>query len=264
MVDIGILPLAGWWTVYSGYVFNDTNRNGVMDWTDTNGDGCPQAGEGELGVPNFGVVLRRRDNSLMDRGTTAVGTDACGYYYFESAYPMTQWLVHGGVQRPLLHDRRHLPGRQPARTDHGARCGRRRQRPADHRPVRHASTGVSTPTTPAAPTASIRMNGGIVGTVSYDTTRNELDPRFAAVEDWQPGVDPADELSNRAVPGRLRPIRSPRPATRTSCTSSMPTARTCWASCSTPPDRDVDAARRRTGTPTATATACPATSTATR
>ncbi len=31
-------------------------------------------------------------------------------------------------------------------------------------------------------------NGGIVGTVSYDTTRNELDPPYAAVEDWQPGI----------------------------------------------------------------------------
>ncbi|MCB0088243.1 MAG: hypothetical protein KDE54_10045, partial [Caldilineaceae bacterium] len=30
--------------------------------------------------------------------------------------------------------------------------------------------------------------GGIVGTVSYDVTRNELDPRYAAVEGWQPGV----------------------------------------------------------------------------
>ncbi len=31
-------------------------------------------------------------------------------------------------------------------------------------------------------------NGGIVGTVSYDTTRNELDPQYAATEDWQPGI----------------------------------------------------------------------------
>src|SRR5665647_3251073 len=31
-------------------------------------------------------------------------------------------------------------------------------------------------------------NGGIVGSVSYDTTRNELDPQYAASEDWQPGV----------------------------------------------------------------------------
>ena len=31
-------------------------------------------------------------------------------------------------------------------------------------------------------------NGGIVGSISYDTTRNELDPQYAAAEDWQPGV----------------------------------------------------------------------------
>ena len=65
----------------------------MMDWTDTNDDGCPQASEGETGVPNFGLTMRRRENTLMDRGTTAVSTDACGFYYMESAYPMTQWLV---------------------------------------------------------------------------------------------------------------------------------------------------------------------------
>src|SRR5450830_195464 len=31
-------------------------------------------------------------------------------------------------------------------------------------------------------------NGGIVGTVSYDTTRNELDPAKAASESYQPGI----------------------------------------------------------------------------
>jgi len=32
------------------------------------------------------------------------------------------------------------------------------------------------------------QNGGIVGTVSYDTTRAELDPRYAGAEDWQPSI----------------------------------------------------------------------------
>ncbi len=32
------------------------------------------------------------------------------------------------------------------------------------------------------------QNGGIVGSISYDTTRNEFDPQYAAAEDWQPGV----------------------------------------------------------------------------
>ena len=31
-------------------------------------------------------------------------------------------------------------------------------------------------------------NGGIVGTVTYDTTRNELDQRYGAVEAWSPGI----------------------------------------------------------------------------
>ena len=31
-------------------------------------------------------------------------------------------------------------------------------------------------------------NGGIVGTVTYDTTRNELDPADAVTESYQPGI----------------------------------------------------------------------------
>ena len=60
IVDMGQLPLNGWWTdATTGYVFNDLNRNGVQD-------------PGEPGIPNFALTMRRRDNSLMDRGTTAV------------------------------------------------------------------------------------------------------------------------------------------------------------------------------------------------
>lgn len=32
------------------------------------------------------------------------------------------------------------------------------------------------------------MNGGIVGTVFYDVTRNELDPQYQAVEPWASGI----------------------------------------------------------------------------
>ena len=46
------------------------------------------------------------------------------------------------------------------------------------------------------------QNGGIVGTVSYDTTRNELDPQYAAAEDWQPGVSGVTvELARRSTAG---------------------------------------------------------------
>ena len=186
-VDTGVLGLAGWWTEYTGYVFNDTNRNGVMDWTDTNHNGCPDAGEGEQGVPNYTLTMRKRDNSLMDRGSNAAGTDACGRYIFEAAYPMTQWLV------------------MEAYNDLYYTTGVTYQADNQPTPTTVLGAGVDVSTLPiiglsgtldwgvhpydAGGTNGLDpQNGGIVGTVSYDTTRNELDPRYAAVEDWQPGI----------------------------------------------------------------------------
>ncbi|MDO8363828.1 MAG: hypothetical protein Q7V88_13085 [Actinomycetota bacterium] len=188
VVDMGVLPLSGWWTQYSGYVFNDANRNGRMDWVDANGDNCPQASEGEVGIANYGIVMRRRDNSLMDRGTNAVSTDNCGYYFMESTYPMTQWLV------------------MEAYTDLYYTTGITYQADNQPEPTTVPGAGVDVSVLPiiglsgtvdwgvhaydaSGATGGLDpRNGGIVGTVSYDTTRNELDPRFAAVEDWQPGV----------------------------------------------------------------------------
>jgi SdrD B-like domain/Abnormal spindle-like microcephaly-assoc'd, ASPM-SPD-2-Hydin len=173
-VDTGVLPLGGWWTTYDGYVFNDTNRNGVKD-------------VGEAGVPNYTLTMRKRENSLMDRGTTTVSTDANGYYFFESAYPMTQWLV------------------LEAYNDLYYTTGITYQADNQPTPTTVLGAGVDVSTLPIIGLAG-RLdwgvhsydarglngidprNGGIVGTVSYDTTRNELDPRYAAVEDWQPGV----------------------------------------------------------------------------
>ena len=77
LVELGTLPMTGWWTEFDGYVFNDTNRNGVKD-------------PGEKGVPNFTLTLRKRDNSLMDRGQTTAVTDANGHYSF-TAYPLGEF-----------------------------------------------------------------------------------------------------------------------------------------------------------------------------
>jgi hypothetical protein len=186
--DMGTMPLTGWWTTYDGYVFNDTNRNGQMDWNDTNGNGCPDIGEGEMGVPNYTLTMRRRENTLMDRGTTVVGTDSCGKYSMESAYPMTQWLVI------------------EAYNDLYYTTGVTYQADNQPEPTTVMGAGVDVSTLPiiglsgrldwgvhsydaAGKTNGLDpRNGGIVGTVSYDTTRNELNPQYAAVEDWQPGV----------------------------------------------------------------------------
>ena len=178
-LNLGSLPLNGWWTEYEGYVFDDANRNGKKD-------------AGEAGVPNFTLTLRRRENNLMDRGqnTTStegtVTTDKSGHYYFESGYPVGEWYV-----MEAYDDRYYTTGvtyqadNQPTPTT-----------------VKGAGVDVSTlpiiglggrmdwgvhAYSPAGNGVDPR-NGGIVGTVSYDTTRNELDPQFAASEDWQVGI----------------------------------------------------------------------------
>ncbi|MGA8891256.1 MAG: IPT/TIG domain-containing protein [Anaeromyxobacteraceae bacterium] len=173
-IDMGILPLNGWWTYVDGYVFNDLNRNGVMD-------------PGEPGLANYTLTFRKRENSLMDRGATVVTTDAFGHYELVNAYPMTQWLV-----LEAYDDLHYTTGvtyqadNQPAPTT-----------------VLGAGVDVSVlpiiglagridwgkhAYDPAGTNGIDPRNGGIVGTVSYDTTRNELDPRYAVAEDWQPGV----------------------------------------------------------------------------
>ena len=117
---MGNLPLTGWWTYFDGYVFDDANRNGVMD-------------PGRRGLANYTLDHARAARTpLMDRGATTWSTrpDACGHYVMENAYPMTQWLVMEAYNDLPLHDRRHLPGRQPADPDDAPGCRRRRQRAA--------------------------------------------------------------------------------------------------------------------------------------
>ncbi len=174
VTDMGQLPLNGWWTQYDGYVFNDANRNGVRD-------------AGEKGIPNFTLTMRKQDNSLMDRGSTTAVTDATGHYSFEAAYPLSAWTV------------------MEAYSDSFYTTGITYQADNQPRPttIKGAGVDVSTlnviglsgtldwgvhPYDPTGTNGIDPRNGGIVGSISYDTTRNELDPTYAASEDWQPGI----------------------------------------------------------------------------
>lgn len=174
-VAMGTVPMTGWWTEYSGYVFNDANRNGVKN-------------PGENGIPNFTLTLRKRDNSLMDRGQTTVSTDANGFYSFEGSYPLGEfgWTV------------------LEAYSDSFYTTGVTYQADNQKTPTTVKGAGVDVSTLNiiglggtmdwgvhayGPPNGTVDpSNGGIVGSISYDTTRNELDPRYAAAEDWQPGV----------------------------------------------------------------------------
>jgi uncharacterized repeat protein (TIGR01451 family) len=167
VADLGSISMLGWWTTIEGHVFNDTNANGKMD-------------PGEPGIPNFPIVMRTRENSIMDRGTTAINTDASGYYWMESAYPITQWLV------------------EEAYVDGFYTTGVTYQ--ADNQPTEttvlgagvdvnlHPVIGLGGRLDWGVKAYDPGTNGGIVGTVSYDTTRNELNPQYSAIENWQPSI----------------------------------------------------------------------------
>jgi len=108
-VDLGFCPFRVV-DEFEGYVLATTpERRDGLDGPER--DGCPTGGdEGEAGMANFTLTMRKRENSLMDRGATLVTTDGCGHYYMENAYPMTQWLVMEAYADLYLHHRRHLSG----------------------------------------------------------------------------------------------------------------------------------------------------------
>ena len=166
-LDIGTKPLVGWFTEVKGSVFIDTNANGRRD-------------PGEQGVPRFAVALKERDNSLMDQATNTVTTDNNGYYDIKEAYPLSKWMV-----LEAFNTRFKTTG------------------------ITYQADNQPTPTTMLGAAVDINVlpiigltgsvdwgvkpyqgaeNGGIVGTVTYDTTRNELDPRYSATEPYQPGI----------------------------------------------------------------------------
>ena len=174
-VDMGILPIAGWFTTFEGYIFNDTNRNG-------------QARRRRGRRPELRPdAARTRGNSLMDRGSTAATHRPVRPLLLREAYPLNEWLV------------------LEAYDDRYYTTGVTYQADNQPEPTTILGQGVDVSVLPIIglggtidwgvhaydPTGTNGVdpqNGGIVGSISYDTTRNELDPRYAAAEDWQPGV----------------------------------------------------------------------------
>lgn len=167
VVDLGVLFLTGWFTSIEGYVFMDDNENGKMD-------------PGEHGVTDFPILMRRRENSEMDRGAILTTSGPGGYYQLENVYPLNQWII-----MEAYLDNYYTTGvtykvfNQPQETTilgNGVDIG--------VMPVIGQSARVDWGVKPYAP----GTNGGIAGTVFYDTTRNELDPRYQAIEPWAVGI----------------------------------------------------------------------------
>jgi hypothetical protein len=170
-VNIGNFPLAGWFTDLEGSIFLDRNGNGRRD-----GVGTPLE---EPGVPDFGLTLRTRVNTLQDQGQASAVTDGEGAWDM-AAYPLGRFLIleayHSaykttGITWKLTNES----------TEHTFLT---EQVDFNVLNIVGQTVRVDIGVVPYAR----NENGGIVGTVSYDVTRNELNPRNAATEDWQPGV----------------------------------------------------------------------------
>ncbi|NLE44307.1 MAG: hypothetical protein GX620_06265 [Chloroflexi bacterium] len=198
VTDIGIRPMTGWFTEWYGTVFNDINENGRRD-------------PGEPGVSDYLVVLRDRDNTEIDRMSIASVTDANGDYALEKGYPMGSWMVleayndlyrttgitfqasnqptettvlGGGVDVSVLPTLS-----QRGRLDWGVKPYEQEQTietPYVHYLPYVEGSGVGT--VPPEEYVNPHLNGGIVGSVFYDTVRAEDNARYAGAEPWQPGT----------------------------------------------------------------------------
>ncbi|GAA1974470.1 hypothetical protein GCM10009798_39640 [Nocardioides panacihumi] len=165
--DVGNKMLVGWFTHLHGHVFIDSNENGRRD-------------PGEAGVPQFPLTIRERDNSLMDQYTNTASTDSSGSYDIRETYPLSKWLV-----LEAFNTRYRTTGiTYRAENDPTPTTKRGGLVDLDFLPVIGLSGQVDWGVMPYTSST----NGGIAGTVSYDVTRNELDPADAASEGYQPGI----------------------------------------------------------------------------
>ncbi len=212
------LHLTGWWTNLEGTVYLD---NGVA--ADGTNLGPPARANGkrdcqldvnnapttncEGGVFNYPLVIKSRGNNVVERGAVATVTGGDGSYEFANTYPFGWWMV-----LEAYSDRFYTTGVTAYNVDftpmppfNNPNANPLNPQLAETAaPVYIPGQGVDVnflpiigqtgrvdwgvlPYDPTGRSADLQ-NGGIVGTVSYDVTRNELDPRFAAVENWQPGI----------------------------------------------------------------------------
>jgi hypothetical protein len=165
--DVGEQQIVGWFTHLHGHVFIDSNENGKRD-------------PGETSVPAFPVTIRERDNSLMDQYTNTSSTDTSGAFDIKETYPLSKWLIFEAF------DTRYRTTGISYRGDNERAWTTTMGGLVDLNflPVIGLGGEIDWGVKPLA----TGTNGGIAGTVTYDTTRNEYDPSVAATEPYQPGI----------------------------------------------------------------------------
>ena len=185
-IDLGNVPLLGWFTRITGHVFVDNNANGKRD-------------PGEPGVPNFDVTMKNRRNDMMVSGQNVSTTNFTGEYAIKEGYPMGAFIIE-----EFFNTRYKTTGVTYQ---------------ADNDPQEHTTLTAAVdlsvnpiigqdgrvdigvlPYDAEATPCDDSCQGGIVATVAYDATRNELQARKAATEDYEPGIPGITVQLAMAVP----------------------------------------------------------------
>jgi hypothetical protein len=170
ILDLGVVPLLGWFARMQGHVFIDTNGNGRQD-------------PGEKGLFHADVqILNRTNNAMEGAGFNVAATDINGYYEFTEAYPLglmeiNQYFNTGykttGVTWQACNDPQEhtviAPMVDVAFNAIIGHCGR-------------LDWGVS------PYDSSHQENGGIVATAIYDQLRLKYNARQAQTMDYQTGI----------------------------------------------------------------------------
>jgi hypothetical protein len=172
-VDLDVVAVPRWFGQIAGTVFYDLNENGVRD-------------PGEPGIPMVALGVRFKDGSIQ-YGTM---TDMNGDYSFPEVYELEHFAVaelgfarFGPTGVVATPDERLIPPGPPTAY------------PANLLMAQVTGAGTlnridwgMTQYPQTLPDGSEIANGGITGVVYYATMRNETDPRFAAAEDYEPGI----------------------------------------------------------------------------
>ncbi|MDI6893745.1 MAG: IPT/TIG domain-containing protein [Bacillota bacterium] len=203
-VDMGDIGIPRWFGYLRGSVFHDPDA-----------DAARQPGEG--GIPNVEAGTRFKDGSVQYRTVS----DMRGNYALDEVFELERFAVaevgftrlaatgatatpDSGIPVPVPTGCTDPQGRY-------VRC-----------PETHPGALTLAELTWAAKTNRIDWgkkpygrgeNGGISGMVYYATMRNEIDPRYAVAEDYEPGVPgvrvnlydaTVDHMTGAVTPGRLR------------------------------------------------------------
>lgn len=187
-VALGEVGVNDWFGHMWFWVFNDTDEDGMWD-------------DGEMPMAEQNINLRFRDGTVYQ----AFPTDMEGFVPFDEVFPFFHWLVAevdflrykptGGMfvvdaggpinpADPWSFDGVLNPQPQP---DNGGLSYR-----VETGPVLTEAFQVFAGQTNAMMFGKTAYgpgeNGGISGIVFYATTRAEDDPRYAAGEEWEPGI----------------------------------------------------------------------------